>query len=118
MLWRAAGGRRLTCDSASCALADALSLRRRITTRLLEFVSAEESFLRGIPADSDSIVVLHPRVGHRHPRARDLDSAAVLSHLAVLAQERGALHKKWCVCAWSPLKHAAPAVLLWTARAR
>ena len=75
----------------------------RATAALLSYVSDEEVFLRGIPADSRACVVLHPPA--------EL-SAEVAAHLTELARERRQLHRKWYFGSWAALSVTIPLMII------
>ena len=73
----------------------------RATAALLSYISDEEIFLRGIPADSRACVVLHP------PAAD-----AVAEHLTELARERRQLHRRWYFGSWATLSVTIPLMII------
>ena len=90
-------------SSAHTALSCHAAVPRRATAALLRYVSDEEVFLRGIPADSRACVVLHP------PAA---DSSAVVAHLTELAKERRELHRRWYFLSWTALGVTVPLMII------
>ena len=77
---------------------------RRAVDRLLEYVTDEERFLRGIPYDAQSAVVLHS--------CGEGCSDAVTAELLELARTRKALHERWYRVSCAALTVTVPLMLL------